>query len=324
MKKVLVLGAGGFLGTHLIARLKAYGYAVIGVDRKAPEFETHQADDFLYFDLRNVKANDFVFRGVDEVYQLACEVGGLGYIMNKNNDAEMLRNSMLVNLNVLEACRHNGVKKVFFASSACVYPSLTPIPGTNIHGGCREVDAWPYQGDNFYAHEKMFAELLYDSYSRNHAMDIHIARFHNFYGPLGTWRGGREKAPAAICRKVAEAQEGGSVEVWGDGSATRSFMHVDDCVEGTLRLMNSGFRGPVNIGSSEMVTIAQMTKYVIEVSGKNLNINYVPGPVGVQGRNSDNTLILEKLGWQPSIPLWKGLAKLYPWVRDQVLTHAGT
>lgn len=315
MKRCLVLGGSGFIGTHLTKRLKAEGNWVRVIDRKAPEFEPSEADEFNFLDLRAVQNNDPLFDGMDEVYQLACEVGGLGFIMDKANDAQMLYNSMKINMNVLEACRSRSVGRLFFSSSACVYHDVDT----------KEENAYPYHPDapgaNEYALEKLFAERLYDAYARAYNMKIRIARYHNCYGPLGTWRGGREKAPAAICRKVAQLpQEGGGIQIWGDGLQTRSFMYVDDAVEGTLRLMRSDFQGPVNIGSSEMVTVAQLVKLVGAVAGKEVTTRTVEGPVGVNGRNSDNSLCKEKLGWEPSISLLQGLELTYPWIASQVLT----
>lgn len=332
MKRCLVIGGAGFIGTHLIKRLKADGHWVRAVDRKSPEFEASIADEFWHMDLRYTLPSDPMFNKIDEVYQLACEVGGLGYIMNRNNDADMLRNSMQINLNVLEACRWQRVPKVFFASSACVYPTmpiemfeyrsgrmLSEVGAVPIYRALREEDAYPAHPDNEYAWEKLFAERLYDAYARNYDMQVRIARFHNCYGSLGTWTGGREKAPAAIMRKVAEAEDGTWLQVWGNGTATRSFMYVDDAVEGTVRLMASDFQQPVNIGSSEMVTVDVLVDVVCEVAGKKLVKKHVEGPpVGVQGRNSDNMLIAAKLGWAPLISLREGIKKTYPWIARQV------
>lgn len=330
MKHCLVLGGAGFIGTHLVKRLKEEGHWVRVIDRKAPEFEKSVADEFNFMDLRALQSNDALFSNMDEIYQLACEVGGLGYIMNKNNDAQMLYNSMRINMNVAEACRAQGVGSLFFASSACVYPS-TSRPHNPLDTGyridylqraaCREEDSYPARPDNEYAWEKLFAERLYDAYARRYNMNIHIGRFHNCYGPLGTWQGGREKAPAAICRKIAQLPAaGGEIEIWGDGTQTRSFMLVDDAVEGMTRLIRSDFRGPVNIGSSEMVMLKSLIKIVAQIAGKRVTTRTVDGPVGVNGRNSDNTLIKEKLGWEPKIPLWQGIERTYPWVEQQLLT----
>lgn len=310
MKKCLVLGGAGFLGTNLTKRLKKDGHYVRAIDRKMPEFEKSVADEFLTFDLRNFDKS--LFEGFDEVYQLACEVGGLGYIMDRNNDAEMLHNSVCINLNVLEAARRVApTSKIFFASSACIYPEV--IPGNT----CVESDD-DYVPTNAYAIEKRFSEELYDAYARNYNMRVHIARFHNFFGPLGTYKGGREKAPAALIRKVLEAQNGTAIEMWGDGSATRSFMYVDDAVEGAIRLMASDFQGPVNIGSSRLISVRALAQMIATIGGKILEIKSTDGPVGVQGRNSDNTLIKEKLGWEPVYPLELGLVHTMRWIAEQM------
>lgn len=329
IKRALVCGGAGFIGGHLVRRLKEEGRWVRSVDRKQPEFASSPADESLTKDLRWLSPSDWLFEDIDEVYQLAAEVGGLGYIMDSANDAEMLANSMRINLSVLDACRQAAVGKIFFASSACVYPSLSKYTYietllTTDRGlitrqeGCREQDAYPAHPDNEYAWEKLFAERLYDSYARNFGMEIHIGRFHNCYGPMGTWRGGREKAPAAICRKVAEAEPGGEIDIWGDGTQQRSFMYVDDAVEGMLRLMASDFGGPVNIGSQEMVTIRELVEAVSAIANKDVTIKHIDGSVGVHGRNSDNTLIQAKLGWSPQISLVDGLLETYPWIEEQV------
>lgn len=318
MKRCLILGVAGQIGVHLVKRLKADGCFVTALDRKPPEYgwPGGEPDVFWTADLR---ANNrlLLSEPYDEIYQLAAEVGGLGYIMNRENDAEILHNSMQINLSVLEAVRRSKRKpRLFFASSACVYPTLSSNLGAL--RSCSEYSAWPYQGDNAYAHEKMFAEFLYDAYARNYGIPVRIGRLHNTYGPYGTWKGGREKAPAAICRKVAEARNHSTIEIWGDGKATRSFTYVDDTVEGIVRLTRSDFQGPVNIGSSEMVTINELVRRVCAVAGKQLLTVHVDGPVGVAGRNSDNALIRVKLGWEPKIGLDDGLAKLYPWIANQV------
>lgn len=331
MKRVIICGGTGFIGWHLAKRLHDDGCEVLCIDRKRAEFVPLPCHETT-FDLRFLKENDSLFNGVDAVFQLACEVGGLGYIMDHDNDAEMLRNSALINLRVLEACRQQKIPKVFFASSACVYSSLPTVwldPGTgkckeyvarHVRSACKESDAPPFNPDNEYAYEKIFSERLYASYGRNHNMQVRIARLHNVFGPNGTWKGGREKAPAAICRKVAEVKEGGSIDIWGDGEQTRSFTYIDDTVEGIVRLMVSDFQGPVNIGSSEMVTVNQLVSLVCEIAGKKLTVDHIAGPVGVRGRNSDNFLIKEKLNWEPSIPLRTGLEQTYKWVSEQVDT----
>lgn len=330
MKRILVCGAGGFIATHLIKRLKADGHEVVGIGRQVSEFEKSEANTFYLLDLKRMKPADPLFEGFDEVYQLAAEVGGLGYIMNRSNDAQVLSNNMRVNLNVLEACRFHKIPKVFFASSACVYPSFTIDAvrlthtwrglETEISGGCKEADAYPAQCDNSYAWEKLFAEQLYLAYANCYPdLQVRIGRFHNTFGGLGTWRGGREKAPAAICRKVAEAKDGGEIEIWGDGKQTRSFLHVEHTVEGMIRLMaHPTFRGPVNIGSSELVTVNQLVDAVCEIADKSLRKKYVNAPEGVRGRNSDNSLLWERLGWMPPADMKPGLIKTYQWIEQQV------
>lgn len=328
--KAVICGISGFIGNHLARRLKAEGYTVIGVDRVHPKFQPSVAEDFYLFDLRALKPNDWLFEGADEVYQLAAEVGGLGYIMNHNNDATMLRNSSQINLNVLEACRQQKIPKVFFASSACVYSSLQVEKRDSGQGrtvlttrqSCVESDVPPLDCDNEYAIEKFFGERLYAAYSRCHGMQVRVARFHNTFGPYGEYDGGREKAPAAICRKVARAADLGDVEVWGDGKQLRSFMYVDDCVEGIRRLMASDYQKPVNIGSAQMVSVDELVSLTARVAGKRVAIKHVPGPVGVLGRNSDNTLCRQVLNWEPSSSLEEGLRKTYPWIAEQVLTSA--
>lgn len=316
-KTALVCGAGGFIGSHLVARLKAENFWVRGADLKHPEFSATKADDFLIGDLRDPdfcrKVADQQF---DEVYQLAADMGGAGYIFTGDNDANVMHNSATINLNMVETCRQQGIKRVFYSSSACIYPEYNQLDPDNPN--CSEDSAYPAAPDSEYGWEKLFSERLYLSYNRNHGMECRIARYHNIFGPLGTWQGGKEKAPAAICRKVAEAPEGGAIEIWGDGNQTRSFLFVDECVEGTLRLLRSDFEGPVNIGSDEMVSINQLVDTVSAIAGKSLVKQHIDGPLGVRGRNSDNRLIREKLGWAPEAPLEQGLSKTYEWIRDQV------
>ena len=316
-KKALVCGAGGFIGSHLVKRLKKEGFWVRGVDLKYPEFSPTEADDFVIGDLRD----PYVCRYVtdikfDEVYQLAADMGGAGFVFTGENDADIMHNSALINLNMLEACYKRNIKRIFYSSSACIYPEYNQKDPDNPK--CSEDSAYPAMPDSEYGWEKLFSERLYLAFHRNYGMEVRIARYHNIYGPEGTWRGGREKAPAALCRKVAEAEDGSYIEVWGDGKQTRSFLYIDDCIEATLRLMRSDWTGPVNIGSEEMVTINQLAQMIIDISGKRLSIKNVPGPQGVRGRNSDNRLIREKLGWEPSIPLRKGLEITYNWIKEQV------
>ncbi len=317
MKTALVCGAGGFIGSHLVKRLKREGWWVRGVDLKYPEFNETKADEFVIGDLRDpAVCNKITDRAFDEVYQLAADMGGAGFIFTGDNDAAIMHNSAMINLNMLETCRLTGVKKIFYSSSACIYPKYNQMDPDNPI--CSEDSAYPAIPDSEYGWEKLFSERLYMAYARNYGMKVHIARFHNIFGEEGTWDGGREKAPAAICRKVALAEDGRKIEMWGDGKQTRSFLYIDECLEGVQRLMNSDFMGPLNIGSEEMVTINQLAKIVMKIAGKNLKIKHIEGPLGVRGRNSDNRAIKEKLGWAPSMPLEVGLKKTYTWIEEQV------
>ena len=318
MKTALVLGAGGFIGSHLVKRLKAEGLFVRGVDLKHPEFGASAADEFAIGDLREQDVVRAVYdRHFDEVYQLAADMGGAGYIFTGEHDADIMHNSASINLNIAASANKQGVGALFYSSSACMYPAYNQLDPDNPN--CEESSAYPAEPDSEYGWEKLFSERLYLSYARNYGMKVHIARYHNIFGPEGTWQGGKEKAPAAVCRKVAMTQSGGDVEVWGDGLQTRSFLYIDECVEGTIRLTRSDKTGPYNIGSDEMVTIAGLVDMVSDVAGKPVGKRYVPGPTGVRGRNSDNRLIEAELGWRPSEPLRDGLAKTYAWIEAQVL-----
>jgi len=316
MNRILVNGAGGFIGGHLVKRLKAEGFWVRGVDLKEHEYCPSSADEFIVGDLRDPSLVAAVVEGIHTVYQLAADMGGAGYIFTGEHDACVMHNSATINLNVLEAGRLAGVKKFFYSSSACMYPEHNQLDPDNPK--CNEDSAYPAAPDSEYGWEKLFSERLYMAYMRNYGVQVRIARFHNIFGPEGTWTGGREKAPAAVCRKVAEASDGGSIEIWGDGKQTRSFLYIDECLEGVRRLVESDFVGPVNIGSEEMVTINRLAEMVAAISGKRLTVRHIEGPTGVRGRNSDNHLIREKLIWAPSAPLHAGLEKTYAWIDSQV------
>ena len=317
--RVLVAGAGGFIGGHLVKRLKAEGYWVRGVDLKYNEFAPTPADEFTIGDLRDYRIAQAVVDGAEDVYQLAADMGGAGYIFTGDHDAAVMHNSATINLNMLEAGRLASVKRFFYSSSACIYPEHNQRDPDNPN--CAEDSAYPAAPDSEYGWEKLFSERLYLSYMRNYGVEVHIARLHNIFGPEGTWDGGKEKSPAAMCRKVAQTPDGGEIEVWGDGKQTRSFLYIDECVEGVRRLMDSGFTGPVNIGSEEMVTINRLAEMAMEIAGKRLHIHHVPGPLGVRGRRSDNRLIAERLGWAPAGPLREGLERTYRWIVQQVMKN---
>ena len=340
-KTALVLGAGGFIGSHMVKRLREEGYWVRGVDLKQPEFSSTRANEFVLGDLRDTR---FVRRCVrftgylgnfykdiadkfeepfDEIYQFAADMGGAGFVFTGENDADIMHNSVSINLNVLEEQRKLNERtganrtKIFYSGSACMYPEHNQLDPDN--PDCREESAYPANPDSEYGWEKLFSERLYLAYNRNHGIPVRVARYHNIFGPEGTWEGGREKAPAAICRKVAELPAlGGSIEVWGDGLQTRSFLFIDECIEATRRLMDSDFLGPVNIGSEEMVTINQLVDTAAGVAGKMVEKNHIDGPLGVRGRNSNNDLIREKLGWDYSQTLEEGIRKTYAWIAKQV------
>ena len=316
-RSALVLGAGGFIGSHLVKRLLREGFWVRGVDLKRPEYSDTDADDFVVGDLREQSVvRDIVDRRFDEVYQLAADMGGAGYIFTGDHDADVMHNSATINLNIVDACHRRNIQRIFYSSSACMYPAYNQEDPDNPI--CSEGSAYPAAPDSEYGWEKLFSERLYLAYNRNHRMTSRIARFHNIFGPEGTWQGGKEKAPAAICRKVVQAKAGGDIEIWGDGLQTRSFLYIDECLEGVVRLTRSEFEGPVNIGSEEMVTINQLVDMVADIAGKSIRKNHIPGPLGVRGRNSDNRLIGEKLGWKPSAALRSGLELTYAWIEQQV------
>jgi GDP-D-mannose 3', 5'-epimerase len=316
-KTALVCGAGGFIGGHLVRRLKQEGFWVRGVDLKFNEFAETEADDFAIGDLREATlCRSVIDRRFDEVYQLAADMGGAGYIFTGEHDADVMHNSATINLNMVDACRKRNISKIFYSSSACMYPEYNQTDPLNPK--CSEDSAYPAAPDSEYGWEKLFSERVYLAFRRNYGMQTHVARYHNIFGPQGTWTGGKEKAPAAICRKIAMARTGDAIEIWGDGEQTRSFLFVDDCVEATTRLLRSSFAGPVNIGSEEMVTINQLVEMIAEIAGKRIFKNHISGPTGVRGRNSDNRLIREKLGWAPNSRLRDGLQKTYAWIESQV------
>ena len=313
MKTALVLGAGGFIGSHLVRRLKEEGYWVRGVDLKSPEFSRTAADDFYLKDLRYVNNVDYVFnRGFDEVYQLAADMGGAGYIFTGEHDADIISNDALINLHVARRAVEVGAGKIFYSSSACMYPEHNQMDPNNPN--CAEHSAYPANPDSEYGWEKLFSERMYLSFHRNYGLDMRIARFHNVFGPEGAWNDGREKAPAALCRKVAMAKNGEEIEVWGDGEQTRSFLFIDECLLGVRKLMDSDCLEPINIGSEEMLTINSLARLIINISDKALTIKHIKGPLGVRGRCSDNKLIREKLHWAPTRSLQEGLIVTYDWI----------
>jgi len=330
MKKALVCGAGGFIGGHLVKHLKEKGYWVRGVDLKYNEFHSVDeiADHFVIGDLRDPHVvTTLIDEEMDEVYQLAADMGGAGFVFTGENDADIMHNSAMINLNVAYESAKKNVGKVFYSSSACMYPEHNQLDPDNPN--CTEASAYPANPDSEYGWEKLFSERLFLAFSRNKNLDVRIARFHNIFGEFGTWTGGREKAPAAFCRKVAEAEEGGTVEIWGPGTQTRSFLHVDECCEAVYRLMQSDFTGPVNIGSEEMISMNDFANMIIEISGKNISVCNIDGeefirkyghkcPVGVNGRNSDNNLYREKINWEVTEPLRKGIERTYKWVLERV------
>jgi nucleoside-diphosphate-sugar epimerase len=321
-KKALVCGAGGFIGGHLCQRLKDEGYWVRGVDIKEHEYRKSAADDFVLGDLRDQQVCKKIVSDIqfDELYQLAADMGGAGYIFTGEHDAVVMHNSATINLNMAEEAKRTGIKNIFYSSSACIYPEAIQLECDN--PGLKESDAYPAGPDSEYGWEKLFSERMYLAYHRNFGMEVHIARFHNIFGPYGTWDGGREKAPAAMCRKVAETPEGGEIEIWGDGEQTRTFLYIDECLNGIRRLMESDFLGPVNIGSDELISINNLARMAMGIAGKNLSIKHISGPLGVRGRSSDNTLIEEKLGWRPATKLLDGMRVTYKWIAEQVKKRA--
>lgn len=335
-KKALVLGAGGFIGSHMVTKLAKEGYWVRGCDIRTPEFSESDANEFILGDLRD---RSFVERVIkfhgedcnfydlnrfaqdepfDVIYQFAADMGGAGFVFTEEHDSDIMHNSATINLNVLDAQQkfnaHNKVNKtkIFYSSSACMYPEYNQTDPAN--PDCREESAYPANPDSEYGWEKLFSERLYLAYNKNHSIPVRIARYHNIFGPLGTWRGGREKAPAAICRKISEVHDGETIECWGDGLQTRSFLYIDECVDATYRLVNSDFKGPVNIGSEEMVTINELIDITSQVAGKKVDVKHISGPVGVRGRNSNNDLIRMKLDWNYSLSLKEGIKKTYDWI----------
>ena len=314
MKKVLVCGAGGFIGSHLVKRLKKEGYFVRGVDLKYPEFGESEADVFIKDDLRKLSVVDMCVDGVDEVYQLAADMGGADFIFTGKNDSDIMHNSAMINLNIVDSMKRHGVKKVFYSSSACMYPEDVQmeidVPAL------KEDMAYPGNPDSEYGWEKLFSERLFLAYARNEGFDVKIGRFHNVFGPEGTYEGGREKAPAALCRKIIKSN--GEIEVYGDGKQTRSFLYIDECLDGVRRLMESDLNEPFNIGSDEVISINDFAQMIIDISGKQISIKNVDvQQVGVRGRNSDNTMIKEKLGWSPMQPLKVGIEKTYKWIMSR-------
>lgn len=318
MKLAFLGGAGGFIGSHMLKKLKEQDYWVLGADLKHSEFNPELNDSIRLTDLRNSKIVDDLFNNYyfDLVIQLAADMGGAGFVFSKENDADIMHNSVLINANIAHAASKYGCGKLFYSSSACIYPQQIQEDPNN--KGLKESDAYPANPDSCYGWEKLFSEQLYDSFHRNKGLNVYIGRFHNILGELGTYKGGREKAPAALCRKIAEAKNGDSIEIWGDGEQTRTFLHVSECIEGIFRLLDSDHHTPINIGSDELISINDLAKMIIEISGKDLSIKHIDGPQGVRGRSSDNTLIKEVLQWAPSQSLRIGIEKLYDWINQQI------
>ena len=331
---IIVLGAGGFIGSHMVKNLKRDGHWVRGVDLKYPEFDKTHADDFVIYDLADQSQIEDILliegEPFDEIYQFAADMGGAGFIFTGENDANIMYNSASINLNILKTLVNINEKqkvnktKVFYSSSACIYPEENQLDPNNPN--CEESSAYPANPDSEYGWEKLFSERIYFAFNKNFDIDIRVARYHNIFGPEGTWDGGREKAPAAICRKVAKATEENDfeIEVWGDGEQTRSFLYIDECIEATKKLMESDFKGPINIGSEEMVTINQLVETAAKVSEKNIKIKHIDGPLGVRGRNSNNDLVREKLNWDYSMSLEEGITKTYEWIHSQIYSNVNT
>lgn len=316
-KKIIVTGAGGFIGSHMVRHLKNEGHWVRGVDLKYPEFNRSEADEFIIGDLSLEETAKKVFTNdLDDCFAFAAQMGGANFVFTKENDADIIYESTLINLYTAKYCSINNIK-VLFSSSACAYSEITQTDCLNPN--CSEDAIWTGKPDSVYGIEKIYAEEIYDSFHRNKNLDVRMLRFHNIFGPFGTYKGGREKAPAALCRKVAEAKDGTHIEIFGDGNQTRSFLYIDECIEGTIKVMNGPYK-VLNVGSDEMISINNLAKMIIDISGKKLDIKHISGPIGVMGRNSDNRLIKETLGWAPSQPLKAGIEKLYKWINQQVNT----
>lgn len=317
-KTILVCGAGGFIGSHLVASLREQGHYVVGADLKFPIYSQTLANEFYRKDLRDKDSVDYLFycHKYDEVYQLAADMGGAGYIFTGEHDADIMHNSVSINLNVLNAMKNSGCKKVFYSSSACMYPEHNQTDPDNPI--LSEDSAYPANPDSEYGWEKLFSERLYMTYSKNYGIDVRIARFHNVFGPYGSWNNGKEKAPAALCRKVAMADDGGEIEVWGPGNQTRSFLYIDECIDGIHRIMNSDYDKPVNLGSERMISINDLVSLIAKLTNKNVTVKNIPGPIGVMGRRSDNILIHKVTGWKPDEDLETGLLKTYHWINGEI------